>query len=81
MTADTEIEAAWTVSEALSRLHPRIPRRTLERRLAANCTPLPELRKPAGRGRPAAAYLVQDIFRQHTLWAFSRVGKRPTGGP
>jgi len=68
---------ALTVREALAILDPPIPRRTLERRLADHCTPLPERRHPPGRGRPAAAYLVEDIYTEHTAWAKSQIGKRP----
>ncbi len=69
-------DAGMTVSEALRFLDPHIPRRTLERRLAT-CKPLPELRRPAGRGRPAAAYRVEDVLREHAAWASSNIGKRP----
>lgn len=65
-----------TVSEALAFLDPPIPRRTLERRLAHH-TPLDTLRKPPGRGRPAHAYLVDVIMKEHAAWMNSNVGKRP----
>lgn len=65
-----------TVAEALRILDPPIPRRTLERRLRVNCTPLDAKRKPPGRGRPADVYLTSDIYQQHAEWAVSPIGKR-----
>lgn len=70
-------DKGMTVSEALDFLDPPIPRRTLERRLARH-TPLPDMRRPNGRGRPAHAYAAQVIMQEHAQWATSNVGKRPT---
>jgi hypothetical protein len=75
---DEQQPQGFTIADALRLLYPPIPRRTLERRMREHRTPLPEKRKPAGRGRPAAAYPLEAFYAEHTEWAESQVGKRQT---
>jgi hypothetical protein len=65
-----------TIAEAMDHLDPPIPRRTLERRMAK--VGHLGVRRPVGKGRPAKQYRPEDIYREHTAWATSNVGKHPT---